>query len=335
MGRKCNKNLIGVNMKYLVLAIPLIFGFVLDLFFGDPYNLPHPVRLIGNFTSILEKFFRNKMPKNLRLGGSILSIIVLFFSTAVPALILFFSYLINVWLGVIIESVFIYYLLAARCLYDESMKVCRAVEADNIPAARQAVSMIVGRDTDKLDKNGILRAAVETVAENTSDGETSPLFYIAFGGATAGFFYKAANTMDSMLGYKNEKYIDFGRFAAKFDDALNFITSRISAVMMIAAALILRYDFKNAYKIWRRDRNSQESPNAAQTEAAAAGALGLQLLGDAYYFGKLHHKKTIGDSTRKIETEDIRRVNRLMFATSGMMLLFAVAVRLLLAYLIF
>lgn len=322
-------------MKYLVLAIPLICGFVLDLFFGDPYDLPHPVRLIGNFISFLEKFFRNKMPNNLRLGGSILSIIVLSFSTAVPALILFFSYRINVWLGVVIESIFVYYLLAARCLYDESMKVCRAVEADNIQAARQAVSMIVGRDTDKLDKSGILRAAVETVAENTSDGETSPLFYIAFGGAAAGFFYKAANTMDSMLGYKNEKYIDFGRFAAKFDDVLNFISSRISAVMMIAAAFILRYDFKNAYKIWRRDRNSQESPNSAQTEAAAAGALNLQLLGDAYYFGELHHKKTIGDNTHEIETEDIRRVNRLMFATSGMMLLFAVAVRLLLAYIIF
>lgn len=322
-------------MKYLISAMPLICGFILDLIFGDPYNLPHPVRLIGNFISCLEKFLRNKIPDNLRLGGTILSIIVLIFSAAVPALILYFSYWINAWLGVIIESIFVYYMLAARCLYNESMKVCKAVEADDIPAARQAVSMIVGRDTDKLDKSGILRAAVETVAENTSDGETAPLFYMAFGGAAAGFFYKAANTMDSMLGYKNEKYIDFGRFAAKFDDILNFIPSRISALMMIAAAFILRYDFKNAYKIWRRDRNSQASPNAAQTEAAAAGALGLRLLGDTYYFGKLHHKNTIGDNTREIESEDIRRVNRLMFAASGIMLLFAVIIRLLLAYFIF
>ncbi len=317
-------------MKYLISSIPLICGFILDLIFGDPYDLPHPVRLIGKFISRLEKFFRRKMPYDLRFGGTLLSITVLIFSAAVPALILIFSYRLNVWIGIIAESIFVYYMLAARCLCNESMKVCKAVEADDISAARQAVSMIVGRDTDKLDKSGILCAAVETVAENTSDGETAPLFYMAFGGAPAGFFYKAANTMDSMLGYKNEKYIDFGRFAAKFDDILNFIPSRLSAIMMIAAAFILRYDFKGAYKIWRRDRNSQASPNSAQTESAAAGALGLRLLGDAYYFGELHRKKTIGDDTREIEAEDIRRVNRLMFAASVIMLLFAVAVRILL-----
>lgn len=275
------------------------------------------------------------MPDNLRLGGIILSITVLIFSALIPAFILFICYQINAWLGVTVESIFVYYMLAARCLCNESMKVCKAIEADDISAARQAVLMIVGRDTDSLSKNGILRAAVETVAENTSDGETAPIFYMAFGGAAAGFFYKAANTMDSMLGYKNDKYIDFGRFAAKFDDILNYIPSRISALMMIAAAFILRYDFKSAYRIWRRDRNSQESPNAAQTEPAAAGALGLQLLGDAYYFGKLHQKNTIGDNVREIEAEDIRRVNRLMFTASFIMLLFATAVRLLLAYFIF
>lgn len=322
-------------MKYLISFMPLICGFILDLILGDPYNLPHPVRLMGKFISYLEKFFRNKMPYNLRLGGIILSIIVLTFSALIPAFILFICYQVNAWLGVIVESIFVYYMLAARCLCNESMKVCKAIEADDISTARQAVSMIVGRDTDKLDKNGILRAAVETVAENTSDGETAPIFYMAFGGAAAGFFYKAANTMDSMLGYKNDKYIDFGRFAAKFDDVLNFVPSRISALMMIAAAFVLRYDFKSAYKIWRRDRNSQASPNAAQTESAAAGALGLQLLGDAYYFGELHHKNTIGNDVREIEADDIRRVNRLMFAASVIMLLFATAVRLLLAHFIF
>lgn len=322
-------------MKYFIFALPLICGFILDLILGDPYNLPHPVRLIGNFISCLESFFRKIFPNNLRLGGTVLSVIVLIISTAVPALILFICYQINAWFGVIAESILTYYMLAARCLCNESMKVCKAIEADDIYAARQAVSMIVGRDTDNLDKKGILCAAVETVAENTSDGEAAPLFYMAFGGAAAGFFYKAANTMDSMLGYKNDKYIDFGRFAAKFDDILNYIPSRISALMMIAAAFILRYNFKSAYKIWRRDRNSQESPNAAQTEAATAGALGLQLLGDAYYFGKLHHKNTIGDNVREIESEDIRRVNRLMFTASFIMLLFAAAVRLLIAHFIF
>lgn len=322
-------------MKYLIAVLPLIIGFILDLTIGDPYNLPHPVRLIGKMISSLEKLFRRLFPDRLILAGTLLSLTVLTVSSAVPLAVLILCYTLNTWLGIITESILIFYMLAAKSLCKESMKVCKAAESHDIHRARHAVSMIVGRDTDKLDEQGVIRAAIETVAENTSDGETAPLFYMAFGGAVLGFFYKAANTMDSMLGYKNEKYIRFGRFSAKFDDIMNYIPSRLSAMMMILSAFILRYNTKGAWKIWRRDRTSQESPNAAQTESAAAGALDIRLLGDAYYFGKLHRKNTVGDDIRPVEQEDIRRVNRLMFCTSAIMLAFAVSVRALLAFLFF
>ncbi|MCM1226364.1 MAG: adenosylcobinamide-phosphate synthase CbiB [Clostridium sp.] len=322
-------------MKYIIAVLPLIIGFVLDLIIGDPYDLPHPVRLMGKLISALENLFRKLFPNRLILAGTLLSLTVLAVSAAVPFVILLICYSLNQWIGIAVESVLIYYMLAAKCLYSESMKVCKAVENHDIAEARRAVSMIVGRDTDKLDKEGVIRAAVETVAENTSDGVTAPLFYMAFGGAVFGFFYKAANTMDSMLGYKNEKYLHFGRFAAKFDDFMNYIPSRLSAHMMILAAFILKYNAKGAWKIHKRDRASQASPNAAQTESAAAGALDIRLLGDAYYFGRLHHKSTVGDNIRPVESKDIRRVNRLMFCTSAIMLVFAVTVRILLAFLFF
>ncbi|MGN1416083.1 MAG: adenosylcobinamide-phosphate synthase CbiB [Oscillospiraceae bacterium] len=314
-------------MDCIIAVMPLIGGFVLDLIFGDPYNLPHPVRLMGRGIAALERFFRRIMPNSLRTGGTYLALIMVTISGLVPMILLWACYSANVWLGAVAETVLVYYMLAARCLSDECMKVCRAVEEHDLEKARRAVSMIVGRDTDRLDEAGVLKAAVETAAENTSDGECAPLFYMGIGGAVLGFVYKAANTMDSMIGYKNEKYIEFGRFAAKLDDVLNFIPSRLSAVMMILAAHILKLDGRSAYRIWKRDRRSQPSPNSAQTESAAAGALGLELLGDAYYFGKLHHKSTIGDNTREIESDDIGRMNKLMFVTSGLMLIFSVAVR--------
>lgn len=320
-------------MKYLIAVLPLIIGFFLDLMIGDPYALPHPVRLMGKLISALERFFRKLFPDRLILAGTLLSLTVLILSSAVPLIILLLCYSLNPWLGVGVESIMIYYMLAAKCLCTESMKVCKAVEEHDISEARRAVSMIVGRDTDKLDEEGVIRAAVETVAENTSDGETAPLFYMAFGGGVLGFFYKAANTMDSMLGYKNEKYLYFGRFPAKFDDVMNYIPSRLSALMMIIAARILGFNAKGAWKIWRRDRGNQASPNAAQTESAAAGALDIRLLGNACYFGKLHRKNTVGDDIRPVESGDVRRVNRLMFCTSAIMLIFAVSVRAFLAFL--
>ena len=271
-------------MKYLIPALPLISGFILDSVIGDPYNIPHPIRLIGRLR-------------------------------------------VNIVLGAVAESVLCCYMLAARCLCRESMKVCRAAESGDIEEARRAVSMIVGRDTAVLDRDGIIRAAVETVAENTSDGVTAPLFYMGLGGAVGAFFYKSVNTMDSMIGYKNEKYADIGWFAAKLDDVLNFIPSRLTALLMAAAAPVLGLDRRGALRIWRRDRRKHASPNSAQTESACAGALHVRLAGDAWYFGKLHKKPYIGDDDRPIESGDIRRANRLMYGASVMMLVIAAALR--------
>lgn len=317
-------------MNTIKLILPLIIGFLLDCILGDPYNLPHPVRLIGNLISKLEVIIRKIFPKKEYFGGILLSVIVLIISTSVPTGILILCYYLNDWVGIIAESIMCYYLLAAKCLKVESMKVYNAIADGDIEKSRKAVSMIVGRDTENLNENGIIKAAVETVAENTSDGVTAPIFYIMFGGASLGFFYKAANTMDSMLGYKNDKYINFGRFSARLDDLLNFIPSRLTALIMILSAYIMRLDGKNAMKIWKRDRFNHASPNSAQTESVCAGALNVTLAGDAYYFGKLYRKKTIGDDIRPIENEDIRRADRLMYCTTIITVITAVIVRALL-----
>lgn len=313
-------------MKGFIYALPMLVGFVIDIFVGDPYNFPHPIRAIGTLIAKLEKVVRERF-KNLRKGGVFLALTVLIASTLVPLAVLFVCYKINIYLGLAVESVMCWQLVAARCLQKESMKVCRAVEKKDIEKARKAVSMIVGRDTDVLDETGIVKAAVETVAENTSDGVTAPIMYIAFGGAPLGFFYKAANTMDSMIGYTNEKYIDIGRFAAKLDDVLNFIPSRLTALGMILSAYLLGADGKNAAKIWKRDRRKHASPNSAQTESVCAGALDIRLAGDAYYFGELHKKEFIGDDIRTPESEDIRRANRLMYCTSVIVLVISAALR--------
>lgn len=316
-------------MNVLMPAIPILAGFALDLILGDPYNFPHPVRLIGTLISSLENKMRKLFSGNERLGGTVLAVTVLSVSLLISAAILYAFYRVNKWLGIAAETVMCYYLLAAKCLKEESMKVYSAMAENDVPKARKAVSMIVGRDTENLDEKGIIKAAVETVAENASDGVTAPIFYIMLFGAAGGFFYKAANTMDSMLGYKNEKYLNFGRFAARLDDFLNFIPSRITALLMIFSAYILGFNGKNAYKIWRRDRFNHASPNSAQTESVCAGALEIMLAGDAYYFGKLCKKKTIGDGIRPVENADIIRANRLMYCTSVMMLFISAAFRIL------
>ncbi|MCI7351220.1 MAG: adenosylcobinamide-phosphate synthase CbiB [Ruminococcus sp.] len=313
-------------MKGFILTLPMVVGFIIDIIFGDPYSLPHPVREIGTLISKLEKFVRSRF-NNLRKGGVFLAIAVLVISTLAPLLILIICYRINVILGIAIESVMCWQLVAARCLQKESMKVCRALEENDTEKARKAVSMIVGRDTDVLDEKGIIKAAVETVAENTSDGVTAPIMYISAGGAALGFLYKAVNTMDSMIGYKNEKYADIGRFAARLDDLLNYIPSRLTALAMILSAYLLRFDVKNAFYIWKRDRRKHASPNSAQTESVCAGALDIRLAGDAYYFGELHKKEFIGDDIRPPESEDIRRANRLMYCTSVIVLIISAAAR--------
>lgn len=302
------------SMRFGIYAC--IIGFVLDLIVGDPHWLYHPVRLIGKLISNSEKLVRRCFPKTKegeRIAGIVLAIVVMVISTGVPLGILVICYKINVYLGIAIESIFCYQLLATKSLKVESMKVYGALKDKDMEKARYAVSMIVGRDTKSLDTVGITKATVETIAENTSDGSIAPLIAIIIGGAPLGFLYKSINTMDSMIGYKNEKYINLGRFAAKLDDVVNYMPARFSAFMMILSAYMLGMDGKNAYRIYKRDRYKHASPNSAHTESVCAGALRVRLAGDAYYFGKLHKKEYIGDALREIETEDIKRANRLLY----------------------
>ena len=258
----------------------------------------------------------------------LLAFTVIFATFAISVIIIVAAYSINLYAGVIAEAVMTWQILATKCLRVESMRVYDALRTDGVDAGRRAVSMIVGRDTSVLDAAGVTRAAVETIAENTSDGVIAPMLYTAIGGPVLGFVYKAVNTMDSMLGYKNDKYMYFGRFAARLDDVVNFIPSRISAYLMIAAAFIggRQFDGKNAYHIFKRDRFNHASPNSAQTESVCAGALRVQLAGDAVYFGKLVKKKYIGDCLCEIEYEDIKRANRLMYITAFLCELLSVAV---------
>lgn len=322
-------------MCYHIFAF--IAGFVLDLLIGDPHFIPHPVRLIGSLISSLDKRLNcdagyNSSEKKLNLikykRGMLLAFTVIFATFAMSVIIIVAAYSINLYAGVIAEAVMTWQILATKCLRVESMRVYDALKTDGVDAGRRAVSMIVGRDTSVLDAAGVTRAAVETIAENTSDGVIAPMLYTAIGGPVLGFVYKAVNTMDSMLGYKNDKYMYFGRFAARLDDVVNFIPARISAYLMIAAAFIggRQFDGKNAYRIFKRDRFNHASPNSAQTESVCAGALRVQLAGDAVYFGKLVKKKNIGDGLREIEYEDIKRANRLMYITAFLCELLSVAV---------
>lgn len=299
--------------------VALVMGYILDLIFGDPYWMPHPVRFIGNLISILEKVIRRFMPKTKRgeyIGGIIFTVMVVSISMVIPLVIILMAKSINTYLALTVETFMCYQILATKSLKVESMNVYDELAKNDLPSARKAVSMIVGRDTKDLTFSGVAKAAVETVAENTSDGIIAPMIFIAIGGAPMGFFYKAINTMDSMVGYKNEKYMNFGRFAAKLDDVVNYLPARISAYQMILSSFFLRYDYKNAFKIYKRDRYNHASPNSAQTESVCAGALDVQLAGNAYYFGKLYEKPTIGDDIREINYDDIKKANRLLYCTS-------------------
>lgn len=354
-------------MKYHMIAFFL--GFCLDLLFGDPYWLPHPIRLIGKLVAGAEKKIRcpgkgeaGGMPENMRCAsrgkagkepedvrclngekpkniccpireksgrgtvspaaqlwqGTVLVLFVLTCTGTATISLLLLAYGLHPYLGIATEAVMTYQALAVKCLKTESMKVYQALKDGSLKQARRAVSMIVGRDTECLDEEGVAKAAIETVAENTSDGVIAPMLCLAVGGPALGFFYKAVNTMDSMVGYKNEEYLYFGRAAAKLDDAMNFIPSRISACLMAFSSCLLGQSFsgKGAWAIYQRDRRNHASPNSAQTEAVCAGALGIQLAGDASYFGKTVKKPYIGDALRGVEYEDIKRANRLLYATA-------------------
>lgn len=309
-----------------------LIGFMLDLAIGDPnWMFFHPIRLIGKMIAGGEKLFRKiagETEKGELMAGSMLVIFVSCISFSVPFLILCICTQIDSVLTLIVESILCYFLFATKSLKVESMKVYQALKKGDIEESRKAVSMIVGRDTTVLEEEGITKAAVETVAENTSDGVIAPMFFMIIGGAPLGYFYKAINTMDSMIGYKNKRYLYFGRFAAKTDDMVNYIPARLSAVFMLAASfLIPKFDGKNAWKIYKRDRKKSESPNAAQTESVCAGALKIRLLGDAYYFGELHKKEYIGDSIETVIPEKIVEVNKLLYATVGIGIIVLCAIK--------
>lgn len=310
----------------MIILVACVAGFLLDLLLGDPAWIYHPIRVIGNLISYLEKklYVEGGDQKILQRRGALLWIGTAGLSTAVPCALLFAAWKIHPFLYFLLQSFWSWQILATKSLKTESMKVYKALKTGSLEDGRKAVSMIVGRDTDALSREGVVKATVETVAENTSDGIIAPLFYLMIGGAGAGFFYKAVNTMDSMVGYKNDRYQDFGRMAAKMDDLFNFIPARLSALLMIGASGILglfdhgHYDVKHAWKVYLRDRRKHKSPNAAQTESVCAGALSVQLAGNAWYFGKLHEKPFIGDDIRPIQEEDIRRSCRLLYVTAAL-----------------
>lgn len=315
----------------------LALGFIIDCVLGDPHWLPHPVVLMGKLITLLEKPLRRVFPKTKRgenIAGGVLWLIVCAVSFLLTAAILMLCYHITPWLGFAIESVMCWQCIAARSLRDESFKVKKALDTGDIEASRIAVSMIVGRDTERLDDKGVARAAVETVAENSSDGVVAPLIFLAIGGGPLGMLYKAVNTMDSMLGYVEEPYKNFGLIPARADDVFSYIPARLSALIMLLAGGIAGFDMKNGWRIFRRDRYKHASPNSAQTESVMAGLLGLRLAGDAYYHGVLHKKDFIGDPLREIENEDIKRANRVMYLTAVLSLLLFCGIRLAVLYLI-
>ena len=303
-------------MKLSLLA--LVLGFILDLIIGDPHGLYHPIRLVGNLIALLEKRMNRKKdsPNRQMVMGWLMALIVITLSSGIPLLLLLLAYRIHPVCRLILETIMCWQLLATKSLKDESMKVYRKLKKHDLQGSRHAVSMIVGRDTEVLDESGVTKAAVETVAENTSDGVIAPMLYMAIGGAFLGWMYKSINTMDSMVAYKNERYLYFGRIPAYLDDIANYIPARLAGVMMILASFIVRLDGAHAFAIFKRDRYNHASPNSAQTEAVMAGALNVQLAGDAWYFGELHKKKTIGDDIRPVETEDIVRANKLLYGTA-------------------
>jgi adenosylcobinamide-phosphate synthase len=320
---------------FVLTLLSVLAGFLIDCILGDPHWLPHPVVLIGKLISFFEKTLRRAFPKTDRgafAAGLLTAILVSLLSAGVSFGVLFGLYKLSPWAYFAVSSIMCWQCFAARCLQKEANKVVKALESDGLEAGRKQIAMLVGRDTERLSEEQVLKAAVETVAENASDGVIAPMLFMVLFGAVGGFFYKAINTMDSMIGYKNERYLYFGRAAAKLDDVVNYIPARLSALAMIAVCPRLKLDGKNAFRIWRRDRRKHASPNSAQTESVAAGALHVELAGPASYFGKLVEKPAIGDNDRAIERADVRRTNALMYGASILLLILSEAVLLPLAF---
>lgn len=296
--------------------IQIILGFLLDLIVGDPQNPIHPIRIIGSLCKTVEKFFRSILKRYLKVAGLLTWILVVFIVFIFNYLLLKVTYRINPSVTMILGSVMIYFCISTKALKIEGLKVVKYVIKDDIEGARKQLSYIVGRDTKNLDKESILKAVVETVAENMSDGVIAPLFYAGIGGAPLAFLYKAVNTMDSMFGYKNDKYIEFGYFPAKLDDVFNYIPARLSGYFIVVVSFILGLDYKNSFKIYKRDKNNHSSPNSAHPEAAVAGALNVQLGGPNYYFGKLVEKQTIGDDREKIDINKVNNTNNILYCSA-------------------
>jgi len=300
-------------------AVIILIAFLLDCIIGDPQNPLHPIRLIGACIARGIRAFKKlkiEYPAIQFILGAILAVAVIGISFAVTRFIVWGFYRFNMWLGLIAEAVICYFLIAAKALKAESMKVHQSLVDGDLTGARQNLSFIVGRETANLDEQNIVKAAVETVAENLSDGVIAPLIFIFIGGAPLGMAYKAINTLDSMVGYRNADFEYFGKFAARLDDVVNFIPARISALLMIAGSIFVGADIKQAAKIYLRDRRKHKSPNAAQTEAVCAGALGLQLGGDSVYHGKIVCKPTIGDDVNIPSPKHIKAANQLMYAAT-------------------
>ena len=308
----------------MMTLIAIVAGFILDLIFGDPHSLLHPICLIGNLISFLERNLRKIFGfsnNGLLFGGGVLVLIVISTCFALPYALLYLAGMVNPWLAFALETLMFYQIFATKCLRDESMKVYYALQKGDLDEARVMLSWIVGRDTKNLSEVEVTKGAVETIAENTADGIIAPMFYMFLGGAPLAFLYKGINTMDSMVGYKNEKYLYFGRCAAKLDDVANFIPARITGVLMIGAAYFLNLDVQGAWKTFWRDRYNHLSPNSAMTESVAAGALNIQLGGGHFYFGKWVHKDTIGDDIRPVKAEDIVATNNLLYMTAVLSLI--------------
>ncbi|EQF22844.1 cobalamin biosynthesis protein CobD [Clostridioides difficile CD160] len=297
--------------------LSIYIGYVTDLIVGDPYSFPHPVRFIGKLINFTQGIIRkvSKSDKQLKFGGFILWFITVGITYLITyAIVKLFSF--NVFLSVVVNSFLIYTTLATKCLKDEALKIYNVLKTGDIEKSRTQLSYIVGRDTTNLSESEIIRATVETVAENTVDGIIAPMFYAFIGGAPLAMAYKAINTLDSTVGYKNEKYKDIGFASAKIDDIANYIPARISVILMTIGSFFLRYNYRNCFKISIRDRKNHKSPNCAFSEGAVSGALGIQLGGTNFYFGEKVYKPTIGDKLREIDKEDIIKTNKIMYASS-------------------
>lgn len=310
----------------------VLSGFLLDCLLGDPEKIPHPVVWMGKAIARLEKGLRRCFPRTPggeRAGGIVLAVTLPVGTLLLSGGLCFLFLRIHPLLGLTLQILWCWQAFAMRCLAKESRNVYHCLKTEGLEAGRRAVARIVGRDTAELSEEGVIKATVETVAENFSDGVLAPMFYMLLGGAPLALAYKAINTMDSMVGYKNDKYLHFGRAAARLDDIANYLPSRIAALLWILASPFSGGNLKNAWRIWRRDRRNHASPNSAQTESACAGSLGIQLAGPASYFGKLLEKPYIGDAVRGIEPEDILRANRIMVTASVFGLVIGLAIRML------